>query len=165
MASFTYDGLNKQGQNVHGEVVADNSSIAMEKLREAGVIVTDIKEKQINERKKARGKKVKIEDVAIFARQKTYIEHVTHKDLQEIEKPYYNIKCAGMPQRCKNLFQLSMEGYEPTEDDEFSEEAREFLKTKRTMEDFKIGLCVPGKLMPKRIRGGTLLVETTYEMR
>ncbi len=69
MASFTYDGLNKQGQNVHGEVVADNSSIAMEKLREAGVIVTDIKEKQINERKKARGKKVKIEDVAIFARQ------------------------------------------------------------------------------------------------
>lgn len=69
MASFTYDGLNKQGQNVHGEVVADNSSEAMDKLREAGVIVTDIKEKKINERKKTGGKKVKIEDVAIFARQ------------------------------------------------------------------------------------------------
>lgn len=69
MASFTYDGLNKQGQNVHGEVVADNSSEAMDKLREAGVIVTDIKEKQINEKKKAGRKKVKIEDVAIFARQ------------------------------------------------------------------------------------------------
>lgn len=104
-------------------------------------------------------------DVAIFARQKTYIEHVTHEDLQEIEEPYYNIKCAGMPERCKNLFQLSMQGYEPTDEDDFSPEAREFLKTKRTMEDFKVGLCVPGKLMPKRIRGGTLLVETTYEMR
>ena len=104
-------------------------------------------------------------DVAIFARQKTYIEHVTHEDLQEIEHPYYNIKCAGMPKRCKDLFELSMQGYEPTDDDDFTPEAREFLKTKRTLYDFKIGLCVPGKLMPKRIRGGTLLVETTYEMR
>lgn len=69
MASFTYDGLNRQGQNVHGEVVAGSSSEAMDKLREAGIIVTDIKEKQINEKKKAGGKKVKIEDVAVFARQ------------------------------------------------------------------------------------------------
>ena len=104
-------------------------------------------------------------DVAIFARQKTYIEHVTHEDLEPIDNPYYNIKCAGMPKRCKDLFELSMQGYEPKEDDNFTPEAIEFLKTKRTIEDFKIGLCVPGKLMPKRIKGGTLLVETTYEMR
>lgn len=69
MASFTYDGMNRQGQNVHGEVVADNSSAAMDKLREAGIIVTDIKEKVINERKKSGGKKVSIQDVAVFARQ------------------------------------------------------------------------------------------------
>lgn len=69
MASFTYDGLNKQGQNVHGEVVADNSSDAIDKLREAGVIVTDIKEKVINEKKKSGGKKVSITDVAVFSRQ------------------------------------------------------------------------------------------------
>jgi len=69
LASFTYDGMNRQGQNVHGEVVADNSSAAMDKLREAGIIVTDIKEKVINERKKSGGKKVSIQDVAIFARQ------------------------------------------------------------------------------------------------
>lgn len=61
--------MNRQGQNVHGEVVADNSSAAMDKLREAGIIVTDIKEKVINERKKSGGKKVSIQDVAIFARQ------------------------------------------------------------------------------------------------
>ena len=69
MASFTYDGMNRQGQNVHGEVVADNSSAAMDKLREAGIIVTDIKEKVISERKKTGGKKVSIQDVAVFARQ------------------------------------------------------------------------------------------------
>ena len=69
MASFTYDGMNRQGQNVHGEVVADNSSAAMDKLREAGIIVTDIKEKDINEKKKSGGKKVSIQDVAVFARQ------------------------------------------------------------------------------------------------
>lgn len=69
MASFTYDGMNRQGQNVHGEVVAENSSAAMDKLREAGIIVTDIKEKVINEKKKSGGKKVSIQDVAVFARQ------------------------------------------------------------------------------------------------
>lgn len=69
MASFTYDGMNRQGQNVHGEVVADNSSAAMDKLREAGIIVTDIKEKVINEKKKTGGKKVSIQDVAVFSRQ------------------------------------------------------------------------------------------------
>lgn len=104
-------------------------------------------------------------DTAIFARQKTYIEHVTHENCEPIEKPYYNIKCAGMPQRCKDLFELSMQWYEPKEEDNFTEEAQEFLKTKRTIKDFKIGLCIPGKLVPKRIKGGTLLVETTYEMR
>lgn len=69
MASFTYDGMNRQGQNVHGEVVADNSSAAMDKLREAGIIVTDIKEKVISEKKKTGGKKVSIQDVAVFSRQ------------------------------------------------------------------------------------------------
>ena len=104
-------------------------------------------------------------DVAIFTRQKTYIEHVTHEDLQEIDEPYYNVKCAGMPQKCKDLFITSMLGYEPKEDDKYAEEEKEFLKTKRELEDFKIGLKIPGKLLPKRIRGGVLLVETTYEMR
>ena len=104
-------------------------------------------------------------DEAIFTRQKTYIEHVTHENLVSVDEPYYNIKCAGMPQKCKDLFEKSMQGYEPKETDSYTEEELEFLKKKRTIEDFKIGLKVPGKLMPKRIRGGVLLVDTTYEMR
>ena len=49
-------------------------------------------------------------DKAIFTRQKTYIEHVVKEDLEPIEEPYHNIKCAGMPDKCKNLFALSMTG-------------------------------------------------------
>ena len=104
-------------------------------------------------------------DVAIFTRQKTYIEHVVQEDLQDIEKPYYNIKCAGMPKKCKNLFELSMQGFTPKGDEEYTDEEIEFLQHKRTLEDFTIGLSVPGKLRPKRIRGGVLLVETPYKMR
>ena len=151
--------INYHGVDEPGFIYADTDSIHCD------LAPTEIKGITVHDKNFCCWKLESCWDVAIFARQKTYIEHVTHEDLQEIEEPYYNIKCAGMPQRCKNLFQLSMQGYEPTEDDDFSEEAREFLKTKRTLEDFKIGLCVPGKLMPKRIRGGTLLVETTYEMR
>lgn len=104
-------------------------------------------------------------DKAIFVRQKTYIEHVTHEDLQEVEQPYYNVKCAGMPSKCKDLFVKSMIGYDNEETKDLSEVEKEFLQTKRTLEDFKIGLRVPGKLLPKRIPGGVLLVDTSYEMR
>lgn len=69
MASFTYDGLNRQGQSVHGEVVADNSAAAIDKLREAGVVVTDISEKVIKEKKAKGGKKVTLTDVSLFSRQ------------------------------------------------------------------------------------------------
>ena len=104
-------------------------------------------------------------DIGYFTRQKTYIEHVTHENLKPIDKPYYNIKCAGMSKKPKKLFELSMMGYVPQPEDNFTEEDLEFLKTKRTIEDFKIGLKVPGKLIPKRIHGGVVLEETTYEMR
>lgn len=104
-------------------------------------------------------------DDAIFVRQKTYIEHITHEDGEPIEETYYNIKCAGMPEKCKNLFNLSMTTQQPEEGKEYKDEEIEFIKTKRTLTDFKIGLKISGKLMPKRIKGGVLLVDTTYEMR
>ena len=49
--------------------------------------------------------------------------------------------------------------------EQFTPPQIEFLKTKRTLSDFKIGLTIWGKLIPRRIKGGVLLVETTYEMR
>lgn len=104
-------------------------------------------------------------DEAIFTRQKTYIEHVTHEDLQPIDKPYYNVKCAGMPTKCKNLFVKSFEQLTEEDIKPYNKAEQEFLRTKRTIEDFKIGLCIPSKLMPKRVKGGIILKDTTYEMR
>lgn len=104
-------------------------------------------------------------DTAIFTRQKTYIEHITHNDLIPVDEPYNDIKCAGMPQKCKDLFNKSMQGYEVKESDNYTQSELKFLATKRDYSDFKVGLCVPGKLLPKRIKGGVLLVDTIYEMR
>lgn len=104
-------------------------------------------------------------DTAIFTRQKTYIEHITHNDLIPVDEPYNDIKCAGMPQKCKDLFNKSMQGYEVKESDNYTQSELKFLETKRDYSDFKVGLCIPGKLVPKRIKGGVLLVDTTYEMR
>lgn len=110
-------------------------------------------------------------DTAIFTRQKTYIEHITHENLKPIDNPYYNIKCAGMPEKCKNLFLLT---FDPTEDeveeyqrtkDKLKPEEKEFLSNYHTLSDFKVGLKIPGKLIPRQIPGGVLLKETTYEMR
>ena len=105
-------------------------------------------------------------DTAIFVRQKTYIEHVTHEDQEPVDKPYYDIKCAGMPQRCKDLFNQTLQ---PKRDSAFykkcNKEEKEFLKNKYTLSDFKVGLKVPSKLMPRNINGGILLVSTSYEMR
>ena len=102
-------------------------------------------------------------DKGLFVRQKTYIEHVTHENREPIEEPYYNVKCAGMPDRSKNLFLKAMG--EKVKEEEYTEEEKEFLKRELTLSDFKRGLILPGKLIPKRIPGGVLLTEVPYEMR
>lgn len=78
-------------------------------------------------------------ETAIFARQKTYIEISNHET---------EIKCAGMTDKCKEIF---LEG----------------LKTgKYCLQDFKVGLEIEtGKLRPKRINGGIVLVDTSYKIR
>lgn len=103
-------------------------------------------------------------DTGWYVRQKTYIEHVVQEDLEPCD-PYWNIKCAGMPERCKRLFESSMTGEPPRGITNLEEDEIEFIEQRRTLEDFDIGLNVPGKLLPKRIRGGILLTSTVYSMR
>lgn len=86
-------------------------------------------------------------DYAIFLRQKTYMEHITAHDLTTVDEPYYDLKCAGMPGNCKDIF------------------INDILTGKKTVNDFSEGLCVTGKLMPKRIKGGVVLVDTTFEIK
>ena len=150
---------NYYGVNKRGFIYADTDSIHCD------LKPTEIKGITVHDKNFCCWKLESCWDTGIFVRQKTYIEHVTHEDLQEIEEPFYNVKCAGMPQRCKDLFIKSMKGITKEEEQEYTEEQLEFLSTKRTLQDFKIGLIIPGKLMPKRIRGGVVLVDTTYEMR
>ena len=112
-------------------------------------------------------------DEAIFVRQKTYIERVTHEDLQPVDHPYYNIKCAGMPDKCKSLFNACLTNTDlpPERKAKLTADERNFLYDengelrKMTISDFKVDLEVPGKLVPKRIQGGVLLTNTVYTMR
>lgn len=80
-------------------------------------------------------------DEAVFVRQKTYIEHVTHNDGETVE-PYYQIRCAGMSEDAK----------------------QEFIK-EHIIEEFREGLKLNEGLKPVRMPGGVLLVKKGYDMR
>ncbi len=66
---FTYEALNRQGQSITGKVVAENTSEAYEKLREAGVVVTSLNEVKGAGVKKKKSKKIPLADMSMFARQ------------------------------------------------------------------------------------------------
>lgn len=100
-------------------------------------------------------------DNAIFVRQKTYIEHIIKEDGERIT-PKYCVKCAGMPEICK---QKLINNFEQNIPENISNEDKKFYARKLTLNDFKIGLKIYGKLLPKRIEGGVVLQETTFEMR
>lgn len=148
---------NYHGRNASGFIYADTDSIHCDIPPEEIVGI------KVHDKDFCCWKLESCWDDAIFARQKTYIEHIVAEDGEQLEEPYYNVKCAGMPERCKDLFVQSMTG--KLTDEEYTEDEMDFLKTRRTLEDFRVGLRVPGKLLPKRIRGGVLLVDVPYEMR
>lgn len=153
---------NYYGVNEHGFIYADTDSIHCDLPPE------QVKGIKVDPRNFCCWKLEATWDSAIFVRQKTYIEHVVQEDLEDIDKPYYNIRCAGMPEFCKQQFVYSLEHANPEdiEDwDEYTEEEQQFMQIPRTLEDFKVGLIINGKLLPKHIKGGILLCETTYEMR
>lgn len=157
---------NYYGANKRGFIYADTDSMHCDLLPQ------EIKGIEVDDKEFCCWKLESCWDKAIFTRQKTYIEHVTHENLIPLEesKQYNNIKCAGMPKKCKDLFELSMQGTADVNEN-WSDEEKEFLFDKennpivRNYSDFKVGLKVPDKLRPIRIRGGVLLVNTTYEMR
>ena len=128
---------NYYGRNNRGFIYADTDSIHCD------LTADELKGVPIHDTDFCRWKLESYWDEAIFIRQKTYIEHVTHEDGQPIDEPYYNLKCAGMPDRCK----------------------KNFLNTMKDLTDFHVGIKIEGKLLPKRIHGGIVLQETTYEMR
>lgn len=159
-AQANYYGVDKPGF-----IYADTDSIHCDLAPE------DIKGIKVDEKEFCCWKLESCWDKAIFTRQKTYIEHVIMEDLQVIDEPYDNVKCAGMPDTCKDLLIKSFQGDAVYDETKYSKDELKFLfddnkqPIKRTYFDFREGLRIPDKLMPKRIPGGTLLVNTTYEMK
>ena len=149
---------NYYGVDKRGFIYADTDSIHCD------LDVSELKDVPVHDSAFCHWKLEALWDKGIFVRAKTYIEHVTHENLKPVE-PYNNIKCAGMPQKCKDLLNLSLEGYTEEEYEDLKDVEKKFVKTKRTFKDFKRGLIVPSKLRPKRINGGIILCDTTYEMR
>lgn len=78
---------------------------------------------------------------AKFIRQKTYCEYVRYEDSEKV-KPYWLIKCAGMTDACK----------------------RRMLST-HPITDFDYGLTVSGKLRPKTVKGGVVLIEDEFTLK
>ena len=148
--------LNYHGKNKRGFIYADTDSIHCD------LTPDEVKGIRVHDYDFCAWKMECTWDKAFFTRQKTYIEHITSTDT-----PYYDIKCAGMPKRSKDIFNDALLGIKCTDTDtKYTDNEKEFLNKKDyTLNDFDIGLKVPSKLLPKRINGGIVLVETTYEMR
>lgn len=104
-------------------------------------------------------------DSAVFVRQKTYIEHVTHNDLLPVD-PYYDIKACGMPAKSKSMLLSSMTGTAKMSECKTVEELQFLFRSGkriiRNYDDFTVGLKVPGKLRPVRIPGGVVLLDTFF---
>lgn len=101
-------------------------------------------------------------DEGYFLRQKTYIERTIKEDGEEVDA-HYNIKCAGMPKRCKNLMQWSMT-YGAPDGEKLTDEEQRFVEVERGYLDFKAGLQVPSCLKAVHFAGGILLKNTTFTL-
>lgn len=151
-AQANYFGLNSS----IGFAYADTDSIHV-----TGIPLDNLKNVPVHESQFNHWKIETFWDKAIFLRQKTYVEHVTHVDLKELEKPYYLVKCAGMGKRSQFLVGAKLEG--KTEVPDMDEEEREFLSDgPMSLYEFNHGLTVPSDLSPKRVKGGLLLVKGDF---
>jgi len=71
MTTFSYECLNKQGQTVKGQLSSDNVNHAVEKLRDMGLSVIDLKEVKQKQQSSffSMQKKVTLGDLSLFSRQ------------------------------------------------------------------------------------------------
>lgn len=156
--TITAAQANYYGDNMVGFIYADTDSIHCD------LPIKAIRGVEIDDRRMCCWKVEGLWDFAIFVRQKTYIEHIISS-----EEPYYDVKCAGMPKECKDLFirSVTQEKYQLTESEKMKLSGEEllFLQKRRDIRDFRIGLKIPGAKKPRRIKGGILLVKGTYVMR
>lgn len=138
---------NYYGSDKPGTIYSDTDSIHID------LPIYQVKGVKIDDVKMCCWKVEKEWKTGYFLRTKSYIEIDDEID----------IKCAGMTKECKKYLKQSM-GYEEKEKTGIKQ-IDEFVNTPRSIEDFKVGLEVPGKLAPKRIPGGIVLQRTTFLIR
>jgi len=101
---------------------------------------------------------------AKFARQKTYIEKTIKEDGEPVE-PYWNIKACGCPDEVKERMLYKVELFEPLTKDEEGGIINMKRSDNEFMKRFDVGLIESGKLLSKRIKGGIILVDTTFQVK
>lgn len=139
---------NYHGVSQRGFIYADTDSIHCD------LSIPELKGVNLHDSKFLHWKVEKEWKAGLFVRAKSYLEIDENNEI--------DIKCAGMPQRCKQLFISSVTGKEV--DFETDAREKEFLKTPHGITDFKIGLQVPGKLVPRQIPGGVVLMKQDFTM-
>jgi hypothetical protein len=158
---------NFYGKDKKGFIYADTDSIHCD------ISIDELVNVPIHESEFCHWKIECLWEEAIFTRQKTYIEKRTHiekgGELIPIEEDYkkYDVKCAGMGDKCKHILISSLTGklHTKLKENELTKDDWDCINTKRTLRDFKEGLRLSGDLNPKRIIGGILLVEDWYTMK
>lgn len=103
---------------------------------------------------------------AKFIRRKCYVERIYKEGDKEV-LPYYNVVASGMGERCKELVAISLTCDSEQERLSYAltDRERNFLKNKRTINDFTIGLSVPSKILPKTIKGGVVFEDFDFTIR
>lgn len=102
---------------------------------------------------------------AMFIRPKTYIEHEVIKDGKfNLKKNVWNIKACGMPDNIKSKLKIEdfnigtmwvSDKYLDTLPDK---------KKEKLYKDYKIVIVPEGKLVPKQVDGGVILVERPFSI-
>lgn len=88
-----------------------------------------------------------------YLRQKTYIEYIVTDKGEGWE-----IKCAGLAEECKNI----LNNYY-TEEELKEKGYKEYVHNLEA--EFKVGMNIQGKLIPKRISGGIILINTEFSIK
>lgn len=136
---------NYYGANKRGFIYADTDSLHLD------LSINEIKGVTLHDKNFQCWKHELTFDKAIYIRQKRYIEHDINGG--------YNIICAGMGTRCKELLSANLEGKQIKLN---NLRERKFMKHKLQLSDIKTGLKIPSKLYQRRITGGVVLYEDYF---
>jgi len=87
-----------------------------------------------------------------YLRQKTYVNEL-YKD-KEFTKTKVSVKCAGMPEKIKRRLTKRLIANMP-----------KHVKDNLVFKDFKVGYNSMGKLLPKHVKGGVVLIDTRFTIK